>query len=116
MKSLGDESRLRILNLLYKRGDMTISDLEFILEFTQTKTSRHVMYLKHSGMLTAHKLDQWVIYNLKEEALELISRFHAFIEKDAQLKHDLKTYDTLFSNRELAKNKIEKRKWSNTIS
>ena len=61
MKALGDEARLRILNLLLKKGPMTISDLEHILEFTQTKTSRHITYLKNSGMLTSEKLDQWVV-------------------------------------------------------
>jgi len=115
MKALGDPSRVRILNLLYLREHLTISDLEFILDFTQTKTSRHIMYLKHAGMLVSHKLDQWVIYDLKEEAIELIGRFHAFVEKDVQLLKDLKTYDTLFSNRELSLNKIEPSKWKKII-
>lgn len=111
MKTLGDESRVRILNILFKRGLITISDLVVILNFTQTKTSRHVMYLKHAGMLQARKFDQWVFYGLKEEVLELISRFHSFVEKDAQLNEDLNTYDTLYSNRELSMNKIDQSRW-----
>jgi Bacterial regulatory protein, arsR family len=33
-----DTSRLRILNLILTNGEMCITDLERILEFTQTKT------------------------------------------------------------------------------
>ncbi|MCB0495401.1 MAG: winged helix-turn-helix transcriptional regulator [Cyclobacteriaceae bacterium] len=111
MKALGDEARLRILNLLLKKGPMTISDLEHILEFTQTKTSRHITYLKNSGMLTSEKLDQWVVYTIKDEVHEIIDQFVSFVEKDGQLKDDLDVYSTLFNNRELAQNKIPQRRW-----
>ncbi len=111
MKALGDEARLRVLNLLINKGPMTISDLEHILDFTQTKTSRHVTYLKNSGMLTFQKLDQWVIYMIKDEVYEVISRFIDFVEKDATLKNDLEVYQTLHTNRELAQNKISAHRW-----
>ena len=42
---------IRILNILFRRKEATITDLEIILNFTQTKTSRHVNYLKSSGLL-----------------------------------------------------------------
>ncbi len=111
MKALGDEARLRILNLLINKEPMTISDLEHILDFTQTKTSRHITYLKNSGMLSFHKLDQWVIYMIKDEVYEVISRFIDFVEKDTTLKNDLEVYETLHTNRELAQNKISAHRW-----
>jgi len=111
MKALGDEARLRLLNLLIKKGPMTISDLEHILEFTQTKTSRHITYLKNSGMLISQKIDQWVVYTIKDEVYEMIKQFVGFVEKDIQLKEDLEVYSTLFNNRELAQNKIQPRRW-----
>ena len=49
LKSLSDESRLRILNLILVNEEMCISDLELILDFTQTKTSRHLGILKSIG-------------------------------------------------------------------
>jgi ArsR family transcriptional regulator len=107
MKALGDEARLRILNLLIHYGPMTPSDIEFILDYTQTKTSRHISYLKNSGMLTSKKKDYWVLYSIKEEVEDIISQFISFVEKDSQLKSDLSTYNTLYSNRELAINKIK---------
>ena len=105
MKALGEETRLRILNLLLHMGPMTTSDLEFILDFTQTKTSRHLAYLKNAGVITAKKKDQWVLYNIKEEVIDIISQILSFVEKDSQLIKDIDTYRTLFSNRELTINK-----------
>jgi len=107
MKALGDEARLRILNLLLNHGSMTTSDLEFILDFTQTKTSRHIAYLKNSGILTAKKIDQWVLYSIKEEVEDVISQILSFVEKDSRLNEDSKIYKTLYSNRELAANNIK---------
>jgi ArsR family transcriptional regulator len=104
MKALGEETRLRILNLLLHQGAMTTSDLEFILDLTQTKTSRHIAYLKNAGILSAKKEDKWVLYSIKDEVIEIISQILSFVEKDSQLVQDIGTYNTLFSNRELAVN------------
>ena len=104
MKALGEESRLRILNLLLHHGAMATSDLEFILDYTQTKTSRHIAYLKNAGILSARKKDQWVLYTIKEEVVDIISQILSFVEKDNQLVEDINTYNTLYSNRELAVN------------
>ena len=104
MKALGEESRLRILNLLMHQGSMATADLEFILDFTQTKTSRHIAYLKNAGILSARKKDQWVLYSIKEEVIDIISQILSFVEKDNQLVEDINTYNTLYSNRELAVN------------
>ena len=107
MKALGDEARLRILNLLLAKGPLTTSDLEFVLDYTQSKTSRHLAYLRNSGILSSTKVEQWVVYSLKEEVEEVISQFLGFVEKDTQLKKDIATYQTLYSNRELIANKLQ---------
>ncbi len=107
MKSLSDIARLRILNLLLHEGAMTTSDIEFILEFTQTKASRHITYLKNSGVLLSTKKDQWVLYSIKEEVGDIISQILAFVEKDRQLRKDLEVFGTLYSNRELAINHLQ---------
>jgi len=90
---------------------MCISDLEHILEFTQTKTSRHLIYLKNSGILSTRKQDQWVFYYLKDEVYEIISQIFQFLNKDQLLVADLNTYKTMYSNRELAQNKLESKTW-----
>ena len=110
-KSFSDVSRIRILNILSKKKEISISDLEMILNFTQTKTSRHIYYLKNSGLLNSKNIDQFIFYSLREETLDIIDQIFEFLDKDDQLKKDLDTYDTMFSNRELAKNKIELKTW-----
>ena len=110
-KSFSDISRIRILNILANREEASISDLEMILNFTQTKTSRHIYYLKNSGLLNSRNLDQFIFYSLREEAMDIIDKIFNFLDKDTQLKEDLETYDIMFSNRELAINKIELKSW-----
>ncbi|MFT6872584.1 MAG: ArsR family transcriptional regulator [Roseivirga sp.] len=109
-KSVSDESRVRILHLLYRNGELTISDIEHILEFTQTKTSRHITYLKNSGMVSARKVDQWVFYSIREEVEELTNRVLEFLVKDVILQKDQETFEVLNSNRELAKSRLQNKK------
>jgi ArsR family transcriptional regulator len=105
-KTFSDESRVRILYLLYKNKEMCISDLEQVLDFTQAKTSRHVLYLKNSGLLSYKKMDQWVYYYLKDEFTEIVGQLFQYMSKDLVLQGDYETYQVLYSNRELAINKL----------
>ena len=106
-KAFADESRVRIIHLLFNTGELSISDLELILDFTQTKTSRHVSYLKNSNLLNHRQKDQWVLYSIKEEVSGLVSLMLEFLEKDVMLQKDLDAHSTMHTNRELAINKIE---------
>src|SRR5690606_31689792 len=110
-KACADESRLRILNLIFENGEMCISDLERILEFTQAKTSRHLIYLKNSGMLTFRRYDHWVFYQVKDELYEIVNQLLQFVRKDQQLLRDISLYKTLYSNRELSVNRVESEEW-----
>ncbi|CAN5575566.1 hypothetical protein BH23BAC1_BH23BAC1_11480 [soil metagenome] len=112
-KSFSEESRVRILNIIYTQKEMCISDLEQVLGFTQTKTSRHLVYLKNSGILSSRNVDQWVFYYLKDEVLDIVGQLLMFLNKDITLIKDLETFRILYSNRELALNKIMAKKWTN---
>ncbi|MFT7033574.1 MAG: ArsR family transcriptional regulator [Cyclobacteriaceae bacterium] len=106
-KSFSDESRIRIMYLLYRNEELCISDLELILDFTQTKTSRHITYLKNAGLLSFRKKDQWVFYHIKEEALDIVDQIFSFLNKDTVILNDYNTFEILNSNRELSINKIK---------
>ncbi|MCC9166739.1 ArsR/SmtB family transcription factor [Pontibacter harenae] len=110
-KALSDESRIRIVNLIIRNKEMCISDLEQVLDFTQTKTSRHLSYLKGASLVTPRKLDQWVFYSLKEEAADVVLQIFNYLERDPKLLKDQEIYEILHSNRELAANKIQARHW-----
>ena len=115
-KALGDESRLRILNLIYQNEEMCISDLEKILEFTQTKTSRHLTYLKNSGILTFRRYNHWVFYAIKDEVFEILKQIFQFLRKDQLLQKDQQLYQTLYTNRELAVNKMQRSSWQKPLN
>lgn len=105
-KAFSEEPRVRIIHLLYQCKELTITDLESILDYTQTKTSRHVTYLRNSGLLNIRKQDQWVFYGIKDEVEEIVHQMMQFLVKDGQLQKDLEIYQIMESNRELASNKL----------
>ena len=108
-KSFSEEARVRILFLLFNEKELCITDIELSLDFTQTKTSRHLSYLRNAGLVNMRKIDQYVFYSIKEEVSEIASQIFQFLQKDVNLQKDLETFRILYSNRELVKNKIEKR-------
>lgn len=106
-KALSEEPRVRIIHLLIQNKELSISDMEHILEFTQTKTSRHLGYLKNAGLVGNKRVDQWMFYYILDEATEIIDQIFKFIQKDVTLTRDQEVYTILYTNRELAINKIE---------
>ncbi len=108
-KSFSEEARVRILFLLFNQKELCITDIELSLDFTQTKTSRHLTYLRNAGLVNVRKIDQYVFYSIKEEVSDIVSQIFQFLQKDASLQKDLETFRILYSNRELVKNKMEKR-------
>lgn len=106
-KALSEEPRVRIIHLLIHNKELSISDLEHILDFTQTKTSRHLGYLKSAGLVGSRRVNQWMFYYILDEAIEIINQIFKFIKKDPSLVKDQEVYSILHSNRELAINKIE---------
>jgi ArsR family transcriptional regulator len=110
-KACADESRLRILHLIFLNDEMCITDLEKILDFTQAKTSRHLIYLKNAGILSFKRYNHWVFYQIKDEVGDIIKQIFQFLRKDVQLSKDQQVYQTLFTNRELAVNKLQIQEW-----
>ena len=105
-KCFSDEARVRILYLIFKAEEMCISDLELILDYTQTKTSRHLIYLKNAGILNFKKVDQWVYYFISNDNKKIVGDLLHYFEKNELLRKDLYEYRTLYSNSELAIRKL----------
>ena len=73
LKALSDETRLRIINLLYEKSELCVCDITSALEITQTKASRHLSYLKNAGLVSDRKHAQWVYYSIiKDESRNFI--------------------------------------------
>lgn len=101
-KALSEEPRVRILNLLQNHGEMCISDIEQILDYTQTKTSRHMAYLKNAGIVGFKKSDQWIFYFIQDEVQGILNQIWKYIERDNILTNDIEVFEVMYSNRELA--------------
>lgn len=108
-KALSEEARLRILNLLLHQKTLSVSDLELILDFTQTKTSRHMNHLKNAGLVKYSRKDQWIFYSLVDFFEPYLRKEFQHMEGDDQLLKDISVYQILYSNRELAINHLEKK-------
>lgn len=62
-KGLADVSRLRILNLLL-HGELCGCDIQYVLDATQSNVSRHLTYLKNSGLVLDRRSGYRVYYRL----------------------------------------------------
>jgi DNA-binding transcriptional ArsR family regulator len=65
LKALADETRLRIVSLLYER-ELCVCDIEEIIGTSQTKISRHLAYLKNSGFVHGRRSEQWSFYSIEK--------------------------------------------------
>src|SRR3982751_3682751 len=62
-KALADATRLRILGLLLT-GEVCVCDIHESLKIPQSKTSRHLAYLRKSGLVDTRREGLWVHYRL----------------------------------------------------
>jgi ArsR family transcriptional regulator len=62
-KALADPTRLRILGLLLA-GEVCVCDIHGTLGIPQPKASRHLAYLKKSGLVATRKEGLWVHYRI----------------------------------------------------
>ena len=66
LKSLADETRIRMLNLL-KSGELCVCDIEMVLDVQQSNASRHLNKLKLAGLIVSEKKSQWVYYQFNKD-------------------------------------------------
>lgn len=67
IKALGDETRLRILNLL--RGqELCVCDIFAALDLPQSTVSRHLAILRRAGWVNDERRGSWMYYRLADDA------------------------------------------------
>lgn len=62
-QALGDGTRLRILGLLLS-GEVCVCDIHESLGIPQPKASRHLAYLRKSGLVETRREGLWIHYRL----------------------------------------------------
>ncbi len=68
-KSLSDETRLRILNLLLER-ECCVCEVMQVLEISQTRASRNLNILYDAGFLKLRREGLWALYSIDKEGLK----------------------------------------------
>jgi len=77
-KALGDETRLRILNLFQVAGEpLCVCEMVDALKIPQYQVSKHLVVLKHAGLVRVEREGTWGYYSLNTEAAQnkLLFRF-----------------------------------------
>ena len=67
-KALSDETRLRILYLLFER-ECCVCEVMQALEISQTRASRNLSMLHDAGFLTLRKEAVWSLYSIEKERM-----------------------------------------------
>jgi ArsR family transcriptional regulator len=101
-KALSDETRLRILSLVFE-GEMCVCEIEECLGLTQSNASRHLTVLKNAGILSSRKQAQWAYYRLSEEFYNENRELVEYLSKKLTL---LPTYEPDHQKRDICKQEI----------
>lgn len=90
-KALADANRLRILNLLL-HGELCVCDIQFVLEASQPNVSRHLSYLKNSGLVLDRRDGFRIFYRLADPKQGAKKRLFKFLQdaykNEEELQHD----------------------------
>jgi ArsR family transcriptional regulator len=91
-KGLADPTRLRIMNLLLQ-GELCVCDIQRVLGASQPNVSRHLNYLKHSGLVLDRPEGFRVYYRLVDSRYEPLKGLFEFlrmaVKGDENLRQDL---------------------------
>lgn len=80
-KALSDETRLRILCLIWE-DEMCVCEIENSLNLTQSNASRHLTNLKNAGILSSSKKAQWAYYRVSEKFMSENANLWKYLQQE----------------------------------
>lgn len=93
--ALGDKTRLRLLNLIRDR-EICVSSFTDTLGYSQPLISRHLAYLRNSGIVEARRDGKWMHYsistNLDDNTGKLLFELFRWMEGEEVLRLDRDKY------------------------
>ena len=96
-KGLADQTRLRILNLLL-HGELCVCDIQYVLASSQPNVSRHLTYLKNSGLVLDRREGTRTYYRLAQPKEGLTKLLFAFLRgafpRSVELAEDIRSLKT----------------------
>jgi len=66
-QSLSDPTRLRLLNLIHRAGEICVCEMVDALGVPQYNVSRHVHVLVEAGWLADRRLGKWIYYRISDK-------------------------------------------------
>jgi ArsR family transcriptional regulator len=94
--ALADRTRLRLLNLMYGR-EVCVCYFVEILGLSQPKISRHLAYLRASGVVVARRDGKWMHYRIvfpaDSGAATILRETLDALRADTQMKADRRRLD-----------------------
>ena len=99
--ALGDKTRLRLLNLMRDR-EICVSSFTGTLGHSQPLISRHLAYLRNSGIVEARRDGKWIHYSiaasLDDNSSRLLSELFKWMETQEGLRVDRENYQEAYPN------------------
>jgi ArsR family transcriptional regulator len=93
-KSLEDETRLRIMNLLLGGSELCVCHMIEVLQLPQSTVSRHLAILKSAGLLKDRRAGVWIHYSIKPDLSPthqiFIEALHTVLENNDMARKDKK--------------------------
>lgn len=83
-RTVGDASRIRIVEALAANGEMSQSELVAELGLTQSRASEHLACLSWCGLIVTERRGRGAVYRLAgEHAMELLETARRFVAENA---------------------------------
>ena len=90
-KALADRTRLRLIHLL-GNDEVCVCFLVEILKTNQPKVSRHLAYLRRTGLVKARRDGKWMHYRLIEpidcEAANILREVRSWLAHNPEMQKD----------------------------
>lgn len=67
--------------MLLTHGELCVCDIMEVLDQPQSKISRHLSYLKHSGLITGRRVGVWMHYTLSDSRDETLDAQMDFLRE-----------------------------------
>ena len=91
-RALGDQTRLRLMNLVNGR-EVCVCYLTEILGISQPKISRHLAYLRKEGFVAARREGKWMHYRLDKpaeyEAAKILRMILDEVAEEPRMRYDV---------------------------
>lgn len=87
-KALSDPIRLKIVYLLLQNKSLCVCEIVSIFGLSQSTVSRHLAYLKNSGLVNCWRDGVWMHYSLKQDSLNTLNLdiFKTLIEQTNEIE------------------------------